>query len=57
MTDVSAWEQLDFDDPRRLVVFDPEEHHPPLLLDPHVPFEVGESREALYSKYGGRRLG
>jgi len=32
MTDVSAWEQLDFDDPRRLVVFDPEEHHPPLLL-------------------------
>jgi hypothetical protein len=32
----------------RLVVLDPEEHHPPLLFAPHVPFEVGASRETLW---------
>ncbi|MFY0566594.1 hypothetical protein ACN28E_22535 [Archangium lansingense] len=32
----------------RLAVIDPEDHHPPLLFDPHVPFEKGASREALW---------
>jgi hypothetical protein len=33
----------------RLVVVDPEGHHAPLLLDPHVPFEAGVSRDDLPS--------
>jgi hypothetical protein len=32
----------------RLVVVDPEGHHAPLLLDPHVPFEEGVSRDELW---------